>query len=362
MKKVLVAPLNWGMGHATRCVPIIETLERLGAEVVLAGDGSVFDYFKKRFSHLDLLRLPGHIVNYQTRGRKLMFPVIKGLPGFFHNIYKEHIAIKHLVTQYNLGYIISDNRYGLWHGEIPSVLVTHQVNIRLNGVWQAGLPLVKFTAQRFFCHFDEIWIPDYASLPGLAGKLSHPRKTPPNYKYIGPLSRFSSPAPKAAHPVYDFLAIVSGPEPQRTILENILVRLFHKGPFRTIILRGLPGIQEIVHKSPYLTLIPHLPDKELHDIICHSAHLISRPGYSTLMDLIVLQRQAVLIPTPGQPEQEYLADIHRNNPQFRILNQEELQKLRPENFLLPDKFNNEVIYADFSTNLKDACLSIIKLL
>lgn len=97
-------------------------------------------------------------------------------------------------------------------------------------------------------------------------------------------------------------------------------------------------------------------------MICHSAHLISRPGYSTLMDLRVLQRQAVLVPTPGQPEQEYLADIHRNNPQFRIISQEELQTLQPENFILPDTFNNEIIFPDYSINLKEACHSIIKLL
>ncbi|MDK2908962.1 MAG: hypothetical protein PWR20_529 [Bacteroidales bacterium] len=362
MKKVLVAPLNWGMGHATRCVPIIETLEKLGADIVLAGDGPVYHYFEKRFSHLELIRLPGHVVKYQSQGRWLMIPVLKGLPGFIHSFFNEHNAIKLLITKYNLGFIISDNRYGLWHREIPSALVTHQINIRLNGFWKTGTPFVKLVTNLFFSNFDEIWIPDYASYPGLAGRLSHPRKTPSNYKYLGPLSRFTSPAPKVAHPDYDFLAIVSGPEPQRTIFEKILVKLFHAGPFKTVIIRGLPGSREIIHKSPYLTLIPHLPDEEMHHMICHSAHLISRPGYSTLMDLRVLQRQAVLVPTPGQPEQEYLADIHRNNPQFRIISQEELQKLQPENFILPDTFNNEIIFPDYSIYLKEACQSIIKLL
>jgi predicted glycosyltransferase len=361
MKKVLVAPLNWGMGHATRCVPIIETLRELGAEVVLAGHGHVYDFFRNRFPEHELIMLPGHIVSYQARGRKLMLPVIKGLPGFGLSLYREHQTLKKIVNKYHIGFILSDNRYGLWHPEVPSVLMTHQINIRVNGIWKAGLPLVRLSTHWFFRHFNEIWIPDFPNRPGLAGNLSHPRYISPHYRYIGPLSRFRNPAPLSSHPHYDFLALISGPEPQRTIFENILIRLFYAGPYKTVILRGLPGNSEIIQKTPYLTLIPHLPDDELHELICHSKNLISRPGYSSLMDLMVLQRQAVLVPTPGQPEQEYLAYMHRNNPRFRIFSQTEIEVLKPENFIMQNSPSAEHL-TDSGKLLKEACLSVMKFL
>ncbi len=359
MKKVLIAPLNWGIGHATRCVPIIEMLMGLGAEVVLAGHGLVYDFFNNRYPGLELIMLPGHIVSYQTRGRRLMLPVVKGLPGYALSLYKEHQILKNLVTTHKIGFIISDNRYGLWHPDIPSVLITHQIKVRINGLWKLGLPMVRMTTHWFFHPFDEIWIPDYAPQPGLAGQLSHPRHTPNKFKYIGPLSRFDKPAPKLPHPQYDFLALVSGPEPQRTIFENILIRLFHSGPYKTIILRGLPGHADIIRKSPYLTLISHLPDDQFYDLVRNSAQIICRPGYSTLMDLMALQRQAVLVPTPGQPEQEYLASLHRTNSQFRVFSQKEIEILPPQAFIMPEtslvetqKYNPEILEKTCSTLLK----------
>lgn len=361
MKRVLVAPLNWGLGHATRCVPLIEKLSALGAEVVLAGYGAAYDFFRKRFPDYPLILLPDHVVSYQSRGRHLMLPVIKGLPGYAVSLYREHQALRQIVKEYSIGFILSDNRYGLWHPEVPSVLLTHQINIRVNGLWKAGIPALRLMTRWFFSHFHEIWIPDFPEWPGLAGKLSHPRKIPTNYRYIGPLSRFSQPAPLAEAPAYDFLAILSGPEPQRTLLENILIRIFLNGPGKALILRGIPANGDIIRKSPYLTLVPHLPDDELHNLIRQSRQVICRPGYSSLMDLYTLQRGAVLIPTPGQPEQEYLARLHSHHPGFRVLTQQKMEVLRPEDLAgaTPADFKT---YTDRSSALDEACRSILSYL
>lgn len=353
-----MAPLNWGLGHATRCVPLVEKLSALGAEVVLAGYGAVYDFFQKRFPGYPLILLPDHVVNYQSRGRHLMLPVIKGLPGYAVSLYREHQALRQIVKEHSIGFILSDNRYGLWHPEVPSALLTHQINIRVNGLWKAGIPVLRLMTRWFFSHFREIWIPDFPQWPGLAGKLSHPRKFPPNYKYVGPLSRFRQPAPPVQNPTYDFLAILSGPEPQRTLLENILIRIFLNGSGNTVILRGIPGNGDVVHKSPHLTLIPHLPDEELFHFIRQSRQIICRSGYSSLMDLYALQRGAVLIPTPGQPEQEYLARLHRQRAGFRVLTQHEMELLRPEDLpgSTPTYFST---YPDSSFALEEVCRSVL---
>ncbi|MGC8864429.1 MAG: glycosyltransferase [Bacteroidales bacterium] len=358
MKRVLVAPLNWGLGHATRCVPLIEKISALGAEVVLAGYGAVYDFFLKRFPDYPLILLPDHIVSYQARGRQLMLPVIKGLPGYALSLYREHQALHPIIKKYSIGFVVSDNRYGMWHPEVPSVLITHQINIRVNGLWKAGTPLLRTITQWFFSHFQEIWIPDFPSWPGLAGQLSHPQKPSPHFRYIGPLSRFKQPAPVAENPTYDFLALLSGPEPQRTILENIFIRIFLNGPGKTILLRGIPGNGDIIQKSPYLTLVPHLSDDELFQLIRQSRQIICRSGYSSLMDLYVLQRGAVLVPTPGQPEQEYLARLHNQQPGFRVFTQQEIEVLGPED-LIASSNETRSTYPDNSSALEDACHSIL---
>ncbi|MGB8190696.1 MAG: glycosyltransferase [Chitinophagaceae bacterium] len=201
--------------------------------------------------------------------------------------------------------VLSDCRFGLHHKDVFCVLLTHQLRIRSPfGKWSERL-LQKWN-YKFINRFNECWVPDFENKPGLAGELSHPEHLPAvPVKYIGGLSRFDACVRDTQTMQYDLLIVLSGPEPQRSIFENILLNevKFYKG--RAALVRGLPGAQENISCSN-VEIFNHLPAKELCALMISSPLIISRSGYTTVMDLIRLGKKSVLVPTPGQTEQEYL--------------------------------------------------------
>ena len=356
MKRVLIAPLNWGLGHATRCVPLIEAFLKRNVEIILAGEGLVFDFLRHRYPFLHIINLPGQRITYQVRG-SLILALAKSFPGFLRNIELEHHIIKDLIEKYRLGAIISDNRYGLWDENIPSFMITHQINVRGKGLWRIGEPFAHAGIRRFLNHFHEIWIPDFPQFPGLAGDLSHDKSPRLKYRDVGPLSRFEHAAPIYEHPQNDIMAIISGPEPQRTIFENILTRTFEGTNLKTIILRGLPSHQESIVKINRITLYSHLQDDDFIEVLKNSRHLVCRSGYSSLMDLTQLERTALLVPTPGQPEQEYLARLSSHSGYFTTIPQNQFHL---DNF--PDMPSLPCFHTINREYLDKACEMVIGLL
>lgn len=356
MKRLLIAPLNWGLGHASRCVPVIEEFIKRNIEIILAGDGLVYDFLHQRYPLLPIINLPGQKITYQTRG-SLNLALARSLAGFLRNIVSEHEWLQDSIEKYDIGAIISDNRYGLWSNSIPSFLITHQINIRSKGLWKFGEPLAHQKIHGFLNNFYEIWIPDVPQRPGLAGDLSHVEKSNSKYRYLGILSRFKYPAPVHDHPSNDILAILSGPEPQRTIFENILLKTFENTTMRMNILRGLPSAHPTQLKSNGITLISHLQDNEFVELIVKSKNIICRSGYSSLMDLFRLQRTALLVPTPGQSEQEYLARLHATSGNFSSVAQ---NKFKFYHFPAHTRIScSNITSQDY---LSKACDMVIKLL
>ena len=336
MKKVLLAPLDWGLGHATRCVPVIDALLAQGAEVILAGDGSVYSFLQQRYPDLPLVRMPGHRVKYGRTG-SLMASMALQLNTFVKSIDDEHLALDKLIREYNLGVVISDNRYGLWHSHIPSFLITHQVCLQAGGLWRITLPFANKYLRKLFSNFKEIWIPDVSGSPGMAGALSHPGILPGNARYIGLLSRFHPSLPNAS-PEFDFLIWLSGPEPHRTQLENLVCSVFGNPGYKILMLRGMPGAHTAGSYPAGFQVFSHLDDFSFMDFTARSRNIICRSGYSSLMDLIALSREAYLIPTPGQPEQEYLARLHNGRGFYRVP-----QKTTERFFLFPERIQSQQV-------------------
>jgi predicted glycosyltransferase len=199
--------------------------------------------------------------------------------------------------------VISDNRVGLYNSKVVSVYITHQLAVK-TGNWFTS-KIAEGIHKYFINKFDECWVPDFRSQT-LAGELSHSAIMPKNVKYIGALSRFEKKS--NVEKKYDLLIILSGPEPQRTILENLLLNDLLSYANKTLLIRGLPGNAEnIFLNNDSVKIINHLAADELCLAIQQSDIIISRSGYTTVMDLVKLTKQAILIATPGQPEQEYLA-------------------------------------------------------
>jgi uncharacterized protein (TIGR00661 family) len=307
-KTVLVCPLDWGLGHATRMVPVIDCLVRRGARVILAADHGPYNYLSQRFPDLHLVRLSGFEPKYPKRG-SMGLAMIRSYPSMQKAASVSRSALEGIIKKYGVDVVISDNRYELYSEKAYSVIVTHQLHIHTSGWSSLFSPFIHQKIHGFIRRFDELWIPDFQGYPNLAGKLSHPKKMPvKHYRYIGPLSRFSLVEATAADEKPELLFLLSGPEPQRSILEGLLRRQAHDLGLQTIILQGLPGKSE-VKDDKNIRLYPHLPDEQFAGLVKNAGTIVCRPGYSTLMDLTILDKKAILIPTPGQTEQEYLSDL-----------------------------------------------------
>lgn len=307
--RILVAPLDWGLGHATRCVPIIRELLAQGCDVWLAGEGSQEQLLKTEFPQLPFLQLDGYNVRYSRSAAGLLLSIFRQAHKIIRAIKKENAWLKKMIAKYDLDAVISDNRYGLYHKKIPCIFITHQLNIKSPlGKWTEKI--LRKRNYKYINRFTACWVPDNSNENNLAGELSHPEKKPTvPVQYIGLLSRFNSyPAPaggdggKKDH----LLIILSGPEPQRSILENVIVKdISHYSGTATIV-RGLPGSLSVIPSTNMLQFYNHLSAKELNEEMLKAEYIISRSGYSTVMDVTALQKKSILIPTPGQTEQEYL--------------------------------------------------------
>lgn len=299
-KKVLISPLDWGLGHATRCIPIIKDLKSKGVEVIIAADGKPLQLLKQEFPELQFEVLPGYDVTYQNKG-SFFFKVLSKVPNIIKMIRKEHELLEKLINKHKIDAVISDNRYGLWTKKVPCVFITHQVKI-LSPILE---DLVFFLNLQFINRFDFCWIPDKSSERNLSGKLSHLESMPVNARFIGPLTRFNGKFIQDKK--YDVMAIVSGPEPQRTIFEEKLMTQLKQLNKKSLLVLGKPGDSNNVQTINNLSVVSHLNSVEMEKAVAASEVIVCRGGYSTIMDLAAYGKKAIFIPTPGQTEQEYLA-------------------------------------------------------
>ena len=323
--KILVAPLNWGLGHASRCVPLIRHLQEEGHEVILGGDGESLTLLRKHFPKLRYTYLAPLNLRYSA-GKHQVWAMLKALPQLFFWSLKDHAMLKALLREEPIDQVISDNRFGLYHNRksiidnrnTECIYMTHQLHIMLpKGLrWAEGI--ASRMHARIYARYNKVWVPDYEEIEkSLAGELSHSTFNIQHstlIEYIGPLSRFQKQSPITNHqsPIFDVVAVLSGLEPQRTLLEQKIIARYSNTEERVLIVQGLMHRPNTRIKRGNTTIVPSMTDAELVPAMLGANHIIARSGYSTIMDLdaLGLMQKAELIPTPGQPEQEYLATLH----------------------------------------------------
>lgn len=341
--RILVTPLDWGLGHSTRCIPIIQRLLELDAVPIIGADNGPLALLRGEFPELEHVRIPGVNIRYSA-GRNQLWSMARQFPAMLRSVHAERALFDRIRQDLRLDAVISDQRFGIRSAELPSVIITHQV-FPFTPIAQGALRKVNL---RHIARFDRCWIMDEASAPGLAGELSHGKQVPANARYIGTLSRMSANG-SVSTKGFRVVAVISGPEPQRTLLDQLLSEQLQRVPGKHLLVCGLPantGTETIGD----LTKVPHMNATELAAHMAASEFIVSRSGYTTLMDLVALGRTALVIPTPGQAEQEYLGELHARTGRFLVRQQatldlpEALEKLgstpvlreRSEHYLLDD--------------------------
>lgn len=308
--KILIIPLNWGLGHTTRCIPLVRQYLAQGDEVLLGGTGASLRLLHSYFPELRTVELAPLELRY-SKGSRQVGAMIKALPEFIRFIRGNRKRLEAFLRKEPVDLVISDNCFGAYSKRCDCVYMTHQLQVLLPKPWRWLEPLAVRLHARLYNIYKEIWVPDYAGKDNLSGVLGHPKKLDARVKYIGPLSRFSKEEgePALDHKPFDVVALLSGLEPQRTLFEEEAIRRFAGKQERVLIVRGLTDEPATRIEHGNITLVPHLKQKLLADELQGAKLIIARSGYSTIMDLhgLGLLHKAEFHPTPGQPEQEYLA-------------------------------------------------------
>lgn len=305
---ICIAPLDWGLGHATRCIPLVEALQKLGYLIYIASEGQHEAILREALPEARFLHLRGYHIHYSKRRSFFVIAMALQIPSILYSMWSENRWLRKTNRLYQFDLIISDNRLGFYSKDVPSVFITHQLNLQTEFKWSTWLmQVIQYT---WFRHFNALWIPDREAPNNIAGILSNPKKMPKqSVWYMGCLARLHQQAQKEELAKNLFLGIVSGPEPQRSILQEILWREGNTltGSFEIIAGTPLDASNAAVSKNGRLH--PHLGGAALASAIQNAEYIVFRGGYTSLMELIPFHKKLIIVPTPGQTEQEYLAQL-----------------------------------------------------
>ncbi len=315
--KIFFPVLNWGLGHASRSLPLIRNYLSQGHEVICASDGEALTMLRKELTGQMVLELPGYNIQYGSR--YMPFNMLRHGPAMLKTIRTEQELTKAIVSRHQIDCIITDNRYGCYHDLIPSALITHQLQVFTG---QKILDAyIRRQIRSWYKNFAEIWIPDQAPPGNITGELSGPSTDPIPKYYLGVISELTCKPSKGR---YRAVAVISGPEPQRTHFEELVIQQLSALEGQYAIVRGKPDAEQEIVEKDNLTIFPYMTRAELSSLLQETEIVISRSGYTTLMDLAMTGHKAILCPTPGQYEQIFLADRLHNLGQCVYIRQDHL--------------------------------------
>lgn len=319
-KRVFYGILDWGLGHTTRSIPLIRFLQELGFEVVIACNSTQQKVLSAELENARFLPLKGYALEYGNSSWHTKLKIGLQSLNILTNIKSENGWIRAQMALEKPDLIISDNRYGFRNDSIPSVLITHQLQVRTGLGVMADLIMKQFLRSQFK-HFNSCWVPDIKNAPGLAGELSHPAfQFPRPVSYLGLVSRLERPRiDNSDGPV---VVILSGPEPQRTVLEHRIIEGLKATTRPIVIVRGKPDGGSLPLLPENVEVYNHLPATQLSVLVAKASYVISRSGYTTLMDMFKLGKKLIAIPTPGQAEQEYLGKILHKERRLLCIDQQ----------------------------------------
>ncbi len=323
-KRILVAPLDWGLGHATRLVPVVNELVTAGFVVVLAADNKPYSFLANEFPDLEIIKFPSYKIEYSS-GETQVLAMLRSAPKIIFGIWREHRALKKIVAKHKIDIVLSDNRFGLWNSDVFSIYMSHQIAIKMPDKLKFAEPFF-YTFHRFFINkYNLCWIPDNEKTNSFSGDLSSKKTLPKNAEFIGILSRFSSmkPLENSQFKRADIMVVASGPEPQRSLFERVVASEIACSGYSVVFVRGMAKTQFPIEIKHNWQVFNHLDTSEMLNCLVGSKHIICRSGYSSIMDLATLGLTAILIPTPGQSEQEYLAEYLSANGYFYSIKQKD---------------------------------------
>ena len=331
---ILFTILNWGLGHAVRCITLIDHLKNSGHKISIASDGIALEFLRKEFPNLAFYKLPAYDIKYKYHFMPLN--IIEKTPQLVKSIIKEKKAVDKITQNNQIDLIINDNRLACYHKSIPSVYITHQLNVPApNRILHK---ITNLGHQYFINKYDYCWIPDFANENNLAGSISKSKKIKPPIEYLGPLSNIRLENTESRLPL---LVVLSGPEPQRSYLENKVINQASELDIEILLIRGTNTKRSFNNQNPNLRILDLVNRKELTALMDQAQKIICRSGYTSLMDFYLNPKPLYFIPTPGQWEQEYLAKHWQENMGVPYSTQKDFKLKEAYEHAIVPKINRE---------------------
>jgi len=312
-KKVFIAPLNWGLGHATRLLPLIKFLLAKDYEVYIGASGRSKEVLRQEVKQCKFFDFPEYPIKYpQSRFFVTRFMLII-FPKMLLAMRNEQKKLRILHKKYQFDLIISDNRFSLALGGVRSLLISHQLRYKLPWPIQKMEWLPEYFNYSHFKKYDRIIVPDIEKNKTLTGELSHNMRYLPENKlyYLGIMTTLKQKIREVGESI-DYFVIISGPEPQRTKFEKIILTQVRKLKGRVVIALGKPEKDYKIRMGSSV-IYTYLNRDKISDYLRRAKFIISRPGYTTVMEMIESGKRGLFIPTPGQIEQVYLAKYFMEN-------------------------------------------------
>lgn len=321
-KRILYAVLNWGLGHAVHSVPMIRSLSK-NNEVILAATGRALAFLKDEFPHLQSINLPDYTIQYASKQRLLVVRLILQVPAMLVSLLREHWQTEKIVRERDIDLIFSDNRYGVYSRNVPSFFITHQLRFKLPARLRKFEVISEWFNRWYFRKYSGVLVLDEAGKENMAGDLAHSGKIcrHPKLTYIG---LWSTVHKENVPQDIDVLAVISGPEPHRGIFGKKVIEQMKNMPGNKVVILGKPEDTEKDYSYPGLQVYSFKNRKEVNDLLNRAKIVVCRSGYSSTTDLVSLKKPALMVPTPGQTEQEYQAEYYRDKGYFYMVSQEEM--------------------------------------
>lgn len=324
-KRILFAIMGWGLGHATRCIPLIQSLME-DHHVILASNGLSSILLRQEFPTSTCINYPDYAVKY-PRYKIMLLPFITlQIPSIIIKLIKEYLQTQKVIRDENIDIIISDSRYGVFSKGIPTFFIMHQLRFKLFGIFKSIELLGEWFNFFMFRQYSQIIIPDVQTTPNLTGDLTHSGKISrhPRLCYLGV---FCSVSKLNIEEDIDYLFSVSGPEIQRTLFEDIILEQINLIPGKKVVVLGRPDNEQFYDSFENTEIYNHVNREKQNELLNRAKFVVCRSGYTTIMELVALKKPALMIPTPGQTEQEYLASHYRKTGLFFTADQNGLDLL-----------------------------------
>ena len=314
--------MGWGLGHATRSIPIINDLKK-NNKVILASNGTSLSFLRKEYPELECITFPDYAIRYPKRKSFLLLSIILQIPLIIIKLIQEYNLTQKIIIDHEIDILISDCRYGVFSKKIPTYFITHQLRFKLTYFLKILEPVVQYFNIFMFQFYKAVIIPDTRSLENLTGELTHKGLISKHLKlnYLGVFCNVSN---LYINEDIDIFISISGPEIQRTLFEEIILGQINDLPGRKVVVLGKPDSSKIYKNFNNTIIFNHVNREKQNELLNRAKFIICRSGYTTIMELVALKKSALMIPTPGQTEQEYLAKHLKQSGLFYIAEQKKL--------------------------------------